>query len=39
MDTIIPNRPRADINTYEVETGNNLFAIADRYALKLETVL
>jgi len=39
LQTIIPNRPRADVITYTVETGDNLFTIADKYGIKPETVL
>jgi len=37
--TTIPNRPRVDVSTYEVQPGDNLFLIAERYGLKPETVL
>jgi murein DD-endopeptidase MepM/ murein hydrolase activator NlpD len=37
--TTIPNRPRVDVVIYEVQTGDNLFLIAERYGLKPETVL
>lgn len=37
--TTIPNRPRVDVRTYEVQQGDNLFAIADKFGLKPETVL
>jgi murein DD-endopeptidase MepM/ murein hydrolase activator NlpD len=39
MDTEIPNRPRVDVITYTVESGDNLFSIADQYGLKAETIL
>jgi murein DD-endopeptidase MepM/ murein hydrolase activator NlpD len=39
MDTEIPNRPRVDVITYTVESGDNLFSIADHYGLKAETIL
>jgi len=39
ITTIIPNRPRVDVDTYEVQAGDNLFKIAERYALRPETVL
>jgi murein DD-endopeptidase MepM/ murein hydrolase activator NlpD len=39
LDTIIPNRPRMDVTTYTVQPGDNLFAIAERFGLKPETVL
>jgi len=37
--TIIPNRPRTTIVTYTVETGDNLFVIAEKFGLKPETIL
>jgi murein DD-endopeptidase MepM/ murein hydrolase activator NlpD len=37
--TFIPTRPREDVITYTVELGDNLFAIADKYGLKPETIL
>jgi len=39
LDTIIPSRPRVDIETYTVVQGDSLFAIADRYGVKAESVL
>ncbi len=39
LDTIIPSRPRDDIETYTVVQGDSLFAIADRYGVKAESVL
>ena len=39
MDTIIPSRPRVDVITYTVQTGDTLFSIADIYSLEPETVL
>jgi murein DD-endopeptidase MepM/ murein hydrolase activator NlpD len=39
IKTIIPNRPQVDVRTYEVQQGDNLFFIADKYGLKPETVL
>ncbi|MEX2055194.1 MAG: peptidoglycan DD-metalloendopeptidase family protein [Candidatus Andersenbacteria bacterium] len=39
LDTIIPTRPRIDIEQYTVVQGDNLFAIADRYGIKAESVL
>jgi len=39
INTTIPNRPRVDVDTYEVQSGDNLFSIAERYGLKPETVL
>jgi murein DD-endopeptidase MepM/ murein hydrolase activator NlpD len=39
LKTIIPSRPRTDVITYTVQTGDTLFSIADNYGLKPETVL
>ncbi len=39
IDTTIPTRPRVDVRTYEVQAGDNLFLIADKFGLKPETVL
>ncbi|MBN2502525.1 MAG: M23 family metallopeptidase [Anaerolineales bacterium] len=39
MDTIIPSRERVDVATYEVEQGDNIFAIADQYGLQPESIL
>ncbi len=37
--TTIPTRPRFDVITYTVQTGDTLFDIADRFGLKPETLL
>lgn len=37
--THIPTRPRVDVITYTVETGDSLFSIADAFNLKPETLL
>ncbi|MBN1537956.1 MAG: M23 family metallopeptidase [Anaerolineales bacterium] len=37
--TTIPSRPRYDVITYTVQTGDTLFDIADRFGLKPETLL
>jgi len=37
--TIIPSRPRVDVITYTVQTGDSVFGIADRFGLKPETIL
>ncbi|MGW8249833.1 MAG: LysM peptidoglycan-binding domain-containing protein, partial [Anaerolineales bacterium] len=37
--TDIPSRPRVDVITYTVQTGDSLFSIADKYGLKPETIL
>jgi murein DD-endopeptidase MepM/ murein hydrolase activator NlpD len=39
LTTKIPNRPRVDVTTYEVQPGDNLFVIAEKYSLKPETIL
>jgi len=39
IDTTIPNRPTVDVTTYEVQPGDNLFMIAEKYGLRPETVL
>jgi murein DD-endopeptidase MepM/ murein hydrolase activator NlpD len=37
--TTFPDRPRVSVITYTVQTGDNLFAIADNFGLKAETLL
>jgi len=37
--TDIPTRPRVDVITYTVQTGDSLFSIADSFGLKPETLL
>lgn len=39
LDTIIPSRPRVDIQTYAVAQGDTLFAISEKFGLKPESVL
>ncbi len=39
VDTQIPTRPRVDVITYTVQTGDSLFSIADTFSLKAETLL
>lgn len=39
LDTKIPTRPRIDVITYTVQTGDSLFGIADAFGLKPETIL
>jgi murein DD-endopeptidase MepM/ murein hydrolase activator NlpD len=39
LDTIIPTRPRVDVITYTVQTGESLFSIADKFGIKPETIL
>jgi murein DD-endopeptidase MepM/ murein hydrolase activator NlpD len=37
--TTIPNRPRVDVITYTVQTGDSLFSIAEEFNLEPETIL
>jgi len=37
--TLIPSRPRSDVITYTVQTGDSLFSIADAFGVKPETLL
>ncbi len=39
LKTIIPSRPRADVITYTVQTGDTLFSIAQNFGIKPETLL
>jgi murein DD-endopeptidase MepM/ murein hydrolase activator NlpD len=39
LKTIIPSRPRSEVITYTVQTGDTLFSIADNFNLKPETLL
>lgn len=39
VHTTIPSRPRTEVITYTVQPGDNLFAIAEKFGLKPETVL
>jgi murein DD-endopeptidase MepM/ murein hydrolase activator NlpD len=39
LHTIIPSRPRVDVNTYAVQTGDSLFGIAEKFGLKPSTIL
>lgn len=39
LRTIIPSRPRQEVETYTVEKGDSVFEIAARFNLKPETVL
>lgn len=36
--TIIPDRPRSEVIQYQVQSGDTIFAIADRYGLKPESI-
>ncbi len=37
--TVIPERPRIKITTYEVQRGDTLFGIAEKFGLRPETIL
>ncbi|MBX7237072.1 MAG: LysM peptidoglycan-binding domain-containing M23 family metallopeptidase [Caldilineales bacterium] len=37
--TTIPDRPRLDVETYVVQSGDSVFAIAEKFGLKPETIL
>ena len=37
--TTIPSRPRLDVTTYTVQTGDSLFKIADNFGLNATTIL
>jgi murein DD-endopeptidase MepM/ murein hydrolase activator NlpD len=39
LHTNIPSRPRQDIVVYEVQEGDTVFGIADKYGLQPETIL
>jgi len=39
LHTTIPTRPRMDVITYKVQTGDSLFRIADNFGLKPTTIL
>lgn len=39
LHTNIPTRPRKDVITYTVESGDTLFGIAEKYGLKPETIV
>ncbi len=39
IHTTIPTRPRTDVITYTVETGDTIFGIAERFGLKPQSVL
>ncbi len=39
LRTIIPSRPRVDVITYTVQTGDTLFSIAYNFGIKPETLL
>lgn len=36
--TIIPDRPRSEVFQYQVQSGDTIFAIAERYGLKPESI-
>lgn len=39
IHTVIPSRPRTEIETYVVQEGDTLFAIGEKYNLKPQTIL
>ena len=39
LHTDVPSRPRTEMITYTVETGDTLFGIAEKFGLKPETIL
>lgn len=39
IHTTIPSRPRTEIITYTIKTGDTIFGIADMFGLKPETIL
>jgi len=39
LHTILPTRPRFDVTLYEVQKGDALFTIAEKFSLKPETLL
>jgi murein DD-endopeptidase MepM/ murein hydrolase activator NlpD len=39
LHTILPDRPRFEVTIYEVQKGDTLFTIAERFNLKPETLL
>jgi len=39
IKTILPSRPRFEITQYEVQKGDTIFAIAEKFGLKPETIL
>lgn len=39
MQTIKPTRPRIEVITYEVQRGDTVFGIAEKFGLKPETIL
>lgn len=39
LHTTIPTRPRTEVVTYVVETGDTIFGIAEKFGLKPETIL
>lgn len=39
LDTVVPNRPRVDLDSYTVQQGDNLFGIAEQFGISPESVL
>jgi murein DD-endopeptidase MepM/ murein hydrolase activator NlpD len=38
-ETVIPSRPRTEVNLYEVQAGDNLFTISEQFGIEPETIL
>jgi murein DD-endopeptidase MepM/ murein hydrolase activator NlpD len=39
LHTDVPSRPRTDVITYTVQTGDTVFGVAEKFGLKPETIL
>lgn len=39
LDTVVPNRPRVDLDSYTVQQGDNLFGIAEQFGISPQSVL
>ncbi|WP_322510082.1 peptidoglycan DD-metalloendopeptidase family protein [Anaerolinea sp.] len=39
LDTYVPSRPRFEITTYEVQKGDTVFGIAEKFGLKPQSIL
>ncbi len=39
IHTVFPERPRLEMITYQVQAGDSIFGIADKFSLKPETIL
>jgi len=38
-DTVVPSRPRSEVDFYEVQQGDSVFSIAEKFNLEPETIL